>query len=96
MSAVIDLARYQVTDGPLPNFLVLREVAQLLRIGNTRAWQLERAGELARFELLPRLGNKARYSGEKLREWLQGQGQAAESSRFFGAGRQRRQAGNRA
>jgi len=46
----------------------------------------ERAGEFARFELLPRMGNRPRFSGKKVQAWLDGEDDAVES-RYFKAGR---------
>jgi len=53
--------------------LFLRDVGRVLGVGVDRAWQLEKAGELAIFELFPRLGNRRRYSRKKLQAYLDGQ-----------------------
>jgi hypothetical protein len=80
--------RHRVGD-PLPSVLVLRELPPILGLSYHRCWDLEKAGELARFELPgPRLGKCARYSGAKLQEWLT-TADAAPASRFFGHGRRK-------
>jgi hypothetical protein len=57
---------------PLPAMLALPDVAAILGIGMPYAWQLQRTNELKHFELLPRIGNRARYSGRKIQQWLDG------------------------
>lgn len=58
------------TDLPLPPILLLSDLAAILEISKSRSHALEHAGEFRRFELLPRLGNKARYSGDAFEAWL--------------------------
>jgi len=74
---------------PLPAVLVLRDLAELLGLGHSRIWDLYTAGEFARFELLPRLGKRPRFSGARLQAWIDGTEAAAPASRYFGAGRRR-------
>ena len=57
---------------PLPAILVLRDLGELLGLGHSRVWDLYRAGEFARFELMPRLGNRPRFSGARLQSWIEG------------------------
>ena len=76
----------------LPAVLVLRDVAELLGLGSSRTWELYQAGEFARFELLPRLGNRPRFSGTKLQAWLDGVDEPAAAEpprRFFASPRRR-------
>lgn len=75
---------------PLPAVLVLRDLAELLGLGPSRTWELYQAGEFARFELLPRLGNRPRFSGTKLQAWLALDEDPAAESRYFKAGRRAR------
>lgn len=74
---------------PLPAVLVLRDLAELLGLGSSRTWELYQRGDFARFELLPKLGNRPRFSGTKLQAWLEGQAEEPES-RYFKAGRRAR------
>jgi hypothetical protein len=76
----------------LPAVLVLRDLAELLGLGASRTWELYQRGEFARFELLPRLGNRPRFSGAKLQAWLDpaDQVEAETESRYFKAGRRAR------
>jgi hypothetical protein len=64
--------RYRVGE-PLPQVLTLRELGPILGLGYTRLWQLEKAGELERFECPDVIGNKKRYSGRKLQAWAEAQ-----------------------
>jgi hypothetical protein len=86
---------------PLPAVMLLGDLARVLGLGSSQAWQLERAGELERFEL-PRVGKRVRYSGKKVQAWLDGENDdngengvqtpvAAMSTRarFLAAGRKR-------
>lgn len=70
----------------LPGVLYLEDLAAILSVKQARAYQLEKAGELAAFEMRPRIGHRARYSGKKVQQWLDGEGQA---SRFLGSARRR-------
>jgi hypothetical protein len=72
---------------PLPQVLVLSDLAAILGVGTTQAWQLEHDGELAKFECLPRVGKRRRYSGKKVQAWVDGEGEAAEPSRYFASAR---------
>jgi predicted DNA-binding transcriptional regulator AlpA len=69
--------------------LVLRDLAELLGLGASRTWELYQQGDFARFELLPRLGNRPRFSGKKLQAWLDGEEEES-ASRYFQAGRRAR------
>jgi predicted DNA-binding transcriptional regulator AlpA len=92
MTPAAPAVRFRVGD-PLPAVLVLRDLAELLGLGHSRIWDLYRAGELARFELLPRLGNRPRFSGARVQTWLEGGGLEATAadpvmhSRYFASAR---------
>jgi hypothetical protein len=73
---------------PLPAVLMLRDLADLLRLGHSRIWDLYRAGEFARFELRPRLGNRPRFSGARFQAWIDGEAEPErEPSRYFASAR---------
>jgi predicted DNA-binding transcriptional regulator AlpA len=74
----------------LPAVLVLRDLAELLGLGPTRVWELYKAGEFARFELLPRLGNRPRFSGKKFQAWIEGEEDQADGLRYFASARRQR------
>lgn len=77
------VTRFRAGDA-LPAVLVLRDLAELLGLGPTRIWELYKAGEFARFELLPRLGNRPRFSGKKFQSWVDGQeADQADGLRYF-------------
>ena len=87
MSPGLSAPRFRAGDA-LPTVLVLRDLAELLALGSSRTWELYQQGEFARFELLPRLGNRPRFSGKKVQAWLELEDEAVES-RYFKAGRRR-------
>jgi hypothetical protein len=90
VSPALSAPRFRAGEA-LPAVLVLRDLAELLALGSSRTWELYQRGEFARFELLPRLGNRPRFSGTKLQAWLGGEDQAEETeSRYFKAGRRAR------
>jgi hypothetical protein len=91
MSPALSTPRFRAGDA-LPAVLVLRDLAELLGLGASRTWELYQRGEFARFELLPRLGNRPRFSGQKLQAWLKGSEDtiAETDSRYFKAGRRAR------
>jgi hypothetical protein len=72
---------------PLPLVLVLEDLAVILGVGKSRAYQLEHDGELAHLECLPRVGKRRRYSGKKVQAWVDGDGAEESTSRYFQAGR---------
>jgi hypothetical protein len=72
---------------PKPEVMVLKDLEPILHLGTTRVWQLEKAGELAFLEILPRIGNKARYSGKKVQAWIDGELAAPPRAFSFGKGR---------
>lgn len=88
MSPAASVPRFRAGEA-LPAVLVLRDLAELLALGSSRTWELYQQGEFARFELLPRLGNRPRFSGKQLQAWLDGEEQESES-RYFKAGRRAR------
>jgi predicted DNA-binding transcriptional regulator AlpA len=72
----------------LPAVLVLRDLEELLGLGHSRIWDLYRAGEFARFELRPQLGNRPRFSGARVQAWIDGEAQPErEPSRYFASAR---------
>jgi hypothetical protein len=75
----------------VPLVLVLRDLGDLLGLGTSRTFELYQAGAFDRFELLPRLGNRPRFSGAKVQTWLAGEA-AAPDSRFANARARRRAA----
>jgi hypothetical protein len=85
MSPTLTAPRFRAGDA-LPAVLVLRDLAELVGLGASRTWELYQRGEFARFELLPRLGNRPRFSGKKLQAWLDGEEEDT-ASRYFKAGR---------
>ena len=91
MSATPSAPRFRAGEA-LPAVLVLRDLAELLGLGASRTWELYQRGEFARFELLPRLGNRPRFSGAKLQAWLDPDDDQAvgTESRYFKAGRRAR------
>jgi len=66
------------TGDPLPAVMTMTDLAELLGVSVHRIWQLDRAGELKRFELNPRLGKRVRYSGARVQAWLDGHQDAQE------------------
>jgi len=87
----MSVPRFRAGDA-LPAVLVLRDLAELLGLGASRTWELYQRGEFARFELLPRLGNRPRFSGKKLQAWLDLDEPSEIESRYFKAGRKARHA----
>jgi hypothetical protein len=71
---------------PLPGVLYLDDLALILSLGRTRAYELQATNELKQFELRPRIGNVARYSGKTVQAWLDGDDQT-EAPRFFASAR---------
>lgn len=69
---------------PLKAVMKLRDLARAIGVSESRASKLQRAGALTFLELTPRLGPMARYSGRKVQQWLDGDGDV---SRFFGSAR---------
>ena len=83
MSPAASASRFRAGDA-LPAVLVLRDLAELLALGSSRTWELYQRGEFARFELLPRMGNRPRFSGKKVQAWLELEDGAVETqSRYF-------------
>lgn len=78
---------------PLAAVMLVSDLAALLGVGATQAWHMEKAGEFAHLEILPRVGNRARYSGKKVQAWIDGEGHESPDSgrttrdRFLAAGR---------
>lgn len=85
---------HQVGD-PLPAVMLVSDLAALLGVGATQAWHMEKGGEFAHLEILPRVGKRARYSGKKVQTWIDGEAEAATPpagarttrERFLAAGR---------
>jgi hypothetical protein len=88
VSPALSSPRFRAGDA-LPAVLVLRDLGGLFGFGTSRTWELYQQGEFARFELLPRLGNRPRFSGKKLQAWLELEEPETES-RYFKAGRRAR------
>ena len=55
---------------PLPSVLLLSDLVPLLGLSVTRLWHLEQRGDFAHWEMTPRIGDRARYSGKKIQAWL--------------------------
>jgi hypothetical protein len=53
--------------------LVLRQLGPIFGLKHSALGRLELAGDLKRFEILPRVGKRARYSGKKLQAWYDGE-----------------------
>jgi hypothetical protein len=64
-------APFQVGD-PVPLRLSPEDMQRLFRLGHTRFYALMNAGHFDRFEILPRIGNRA-WSGEKVARYLAGE-----------------------
>lgn len=75
-------SRYGVDD-PLPKVMLLSDLAELLGLGSTQIWTLQRAGELDRFECKPRIGGRPRFSGKRVQQWLDGEDPEAPQSREY-------------
>ena len=86
--AVYGRSRFRVGD-PLPLVLTSAEVGGILDYGAARTSQLKKVGAFDLFEILPRIGPSARYSGKKVQQWLDG-GLEAPKSSHFGIGSRRR------
>ena len=71
---------------PLPGVLYLDDLALILEVGRARAYGLQAANAFAQWELRPRIGNVARYSGRKVQAWLEGE-DATEAPRYFASAR---------
>lgn len=70
---------------PLPGVLYLGDLAAILDVGESRAYDLQSKHELEQFEMRPRVGGIARYSGRKVQLWLDGESQT--QPRYFKAAR---------
>jgi Tfp pilus assembly protein FimT len=66
--------------------LYLEDLALILSLSRSRAYELQHTNELKMFELRPRIGNVARYSGKKVQAWLDGDDQT-EAPRYFASAR---------
>ena len=91
MTPVADPPRFRAGD-PLPAILLIADLAVLLGLSRARIYELHGTGELARFEVVPRLGNRPRFSGARVQAWLDGTADAepvTAGSRYFGAARRR-------
>ena len=67
---------------PLPGVLYLDDLAAILGISRASAFRLQRRDQLAPFEMRPRIGIVARYSGKKVQQWLDGE-TAGPQLRYF-------------
>jgi predicted DNA-binding transcriptional regulator AlpA len=76
---------------PLPAILLLADLAVLLGLSRARIYELYGNGEFARFEVLPRLGNRPRFSGARVQAWIDGTVEPVTAgSRYLGAARRRK------
>jgi hypothetical protein len=57
---------------PLPIRMSPEDMQRAFRFGHTRFYQLVDAGHFDRFEILPRIGNRA-WSGERVARYLAGE-----------------------
>jgi hypothetical protein len=78
-------SRFRVGD-PLPAVIYLPDVAAVLDVQMSRAYDLQRTNELRQFELRPRIGGRPRYSGPKIQRWLDGESMV-EEPRYFRSAR---------
>ena len=78
-------SRFRVGE-PLPPVLTVREVGLILGYAHSRTWQLKKAGAFDIFEIHPRIGTSARYSGRKVEQWFSGE-LDIQRGRFFGSRR---------
>jgi hypothetical protein len=53
----------------------------------SRAYDLQARNELMQFEMRPRIGGIARYSGVKVQRWLEGDDATSTTRRFFASAR---------
>lgn len=74
-----------VVGQPLPVVLKRNDLAGIFNVSMVTGWRMEREGKFRLFELLPRVG-RARYSGKKVQQWLDGEGEAP---RYFASARRR-------
>ena len=72
---------------PLPGVLYLADLAAILGVKMSRAYDLQARNELMQFEMRPRIGGIARYSGVKVQRWLEGDDAASTTRRFFASAR---------
>ena len=70
---------------PLPGVLYLADLAAMLDVKMSRAYDLQARNELVQFEMRPRIGGIARYSGRKVQQWLDGDAQT--QPRYFKSAR---------
>jgi hypothetical protein len=70
---------------PLPGVLYLGDLAAILELSYGRATHLQAANEFVIFEMRPRVGGTARYSGKKVQAWLDGE--AESTQRYFKSAR---------
>jgi hypothetical protein len=70
---------------PLPGVLYLGDLAAMLDVKESRAYELQAKNELVQFEMRPRIGGIARYSGTKVQRWLDGE--AEHAPRYFKSAR---------
>lgn len=67
---------------PLPGVLYLDDLAAILDLRKSQAYHLQATNQFVHFEMRPRIGNVARYSGKKVQAWLDGDA-AGPQVRYF-------------
>jgi len=73
---------YQVGE-PLPVRLSPEDMQRIFRLGHSRFYLLLNAGHFDRFEIVPRIGNRA-WSGEKVARYLAGEAPPVSDGRVWG------------
>jgi hypothetical protein len=72
--------------------MVLQDFEGVLGLGHSRVWELYENDAFAKFEILPRLGNRPRFSGARVQAWIDGQAadDQTDGLRYFTAARRQR------
>jgi hypothetical protein len=63
-------------DRPFPALMTAADLMVVFGIGHSWFAHLRKLGRFRQFEVFPRITNAPRYSGEKVRDYVRGQGTA--------------------